>query len=242
MIAIVANLGTSTNPQNLVGRPLGASIGLLLVVILTCRFLVRPLGRKWILYKRTRQEKPSWKTWFTGSRIAFVVHTLLLFGFVTVAAWVGTSILFSAFLCGASITWWDARVAGNMGNSSEIRNEQLPETSPAEKEASLHPQHNPALPCIQDTTGLLVYERYYHAVVDRILKPLFFVSPIFSPTRTKVFLLTLHFFRHPLAFPFPSRNCLARACLYSTHVLFKDLDRNPNLAVHYHSKIASSSP
>lgn len=207
MIAIVANLGGEgeVDAGSVAGRPIAASVGLLLVVVLGTTFVVGPVGRWWVARRRARpaagRSAAGWRAWWccatTGGYPALVVHTILLFGIVAVAAWAGTSVLFAAFLCGFVVTWWDTQVVG----SSEARPSTQPVAGLSEQAAYGVPcknegegegegkgegggteeagptTHSGAKDSPKHITGMAVYQTYYHAAVERILKPLFFVSP-----------------------------------------------------------------
>ncbi|KAI5795407.1 sodium/hydrogen exchanger family protein [Peziza echinospora] len=189
MIQIVANLGAGSHiTAGLIVRPVAVSVGLLVVVVGVCRFAVRPgYG---LLQKQVAGslERKGWwgevvRMVLAGPYTPFVMHTLLLFGMVSGAAWAGTSALFAAFLAGAVVSWWDQDVvlgAKQEAGSEEVVNESV--MSREENQAS-----PPQSPTRKPTTGIEVYEIFYSAPIERILAPLFFASIGFSIPITQMF-------------------------------------------------------
>ncbi|RPB05637.1 Sodium/hydrogen exchanger [Choiromyces venosus 120613-1] len=104
MIQVVGNLGGSGGGVDggVIARPVGASLGLLLVVV----------AGGWGIEKVCRGRFTSER--YTGVKSALLAHTALLIGLIVAASYSGTSVLFAAFLAGAGSTWWD----GKRGNSS----------------------------------------------------------------------------------------------------------------------------
>ncbi|KAK2784493.1 hypothetical protein FQN53_008483 [Emmonsiellopsis sp. PD_33] len=130
-----------------------------------------------------------------GGHMAFIVQTLLLIGFVAAAVHAGTSGLFAAYLAGTFVSWWDCEFGlgageegvGNAGgvmrndmervsgpespdgirNGSSIDRDGAETTTPTSVRSRSH---------YANWTGLEVYERYYSAIVERVLKPFFFAS------------------------------------------------------------------
>ncbi|KAI5816269.1 Sodium/hydrogen exchanger family-domain-containing protein [Pyronema omphalodes] len=91
MIQVVSTLGGSSGGA--IARPIGASIGLLIL------FLVGGWTAGKVFKGRTFGK--------LADTPAVVGHTLLLLASVTVAAYAGASVLFAAFLAGATVRWWD---------------------------------------------------------------------------------------------------------------------------------------
>ncbi|RPB11252.1 hypothetical protein P167DRAFT_554126 [Morchella conica CCBAS932] len=174
ILLVVAALGTSTSSDSggssisgaTIGRPVGASLGLLLFVILACRWLVAPLHRH-----RHRSLRPgptptptpanppaeAARPALSAANRAFTIHTALLLTLVTTASYAGTSVLLAAFLAGAAITWSD--------NLS-------PTTTTTTTTA---------------WTGARIYEHYYAPITTRLLTPFFFASIGFSIPITQLF-------------------------------------------------------
>ncbi|KAI5848720.1 Sodium/hydrogen exchanger family-domain-containing protein [Morchella snyderi] len=110
MIQVVAALGTSTSSISgaTIGRPIGASLGLLLFVLLACRWIVAPLHRS--LHpapEHTPAAAPQSRIPLSAGNRAYIIHTGTLLALVTTASYAGTSVLLAAFLAGAAITWSD---------------------------------------------------------------------------------------------------------------------------------------
>lgn len=173
MIQVVAALGPSSDSESnsstssisgaTIGRPVGASLGLLLFVLLACRWLVAPLHRHRSLRPNptpapTEAEAeaapPQSRPLLSAANRAFTLHTALLLTLVTTASYAGTSVLLAAFLAGAAITWSD--------------NLSPPTTTGG-------------------WTGARVYEHYYAPITARLLTPFFFASIGFSIPITQLF-------------------------------------------------------
>ena len=109
-VQVVSKLGSeisSIHPITLV-RPIVVSTGLVLFVVLTCRYFVKPVfslipDRDSSAVMRIIRRQPH--------EAVLVAHTVLLFGLVAAASYAGTSNLFAASLAGASISWYDTEVA-----------------------------------------------------------------------------------------------------------------------------------
>jgi hypothetical protein len=213
MVQVISNLGTSAISFNSITivRPIVVSIGLVIVLLLACRFLLGTLT-VWLNRKRGKAPAGILQRLFMRNETAFLIHTATLLGFVTGATYAGTSNLFAAYLAGASISWWDSKVPHKSlernGSTVTPLPEKAPADSPAEqmpivrvpKEASTEnvqtSQTDPVegqtvgiskqsdeapanrrLPSDSGAlTGRHIYHNYYGAVVNRILKPFFFVS------------------------------------------------------------------
>lgn len=127
------------------------------------------------------------------SQRAFLVHVLLLIAFVAAANYAGTSNLFTAYLAGAVISWWDSEDAANRQTHDDELNIPVAATasvtdrresrsiSPApaqsptginEKKKVTDEQHEHN----EIPTGSKVYIEFFGSAVHRILKPFFFVS------------------------------------------------------------------
>lgn len=110
LVQVISKLGpgsSSSHPVT-VARPIGVSIGLAVFMLLTCRYLVKPIfslicGLISSAVMRVIRKQPSEAT--------LIAHTALLFGLVAAASYAGTSNLFAAYLAGASISWYGSEVA-----------------------------------------------------------------------------------------------------------------------------------
>ena len=107
MVQIISNLGVerSTLSASIIARPIGVSLAFAIVVLIICRFIVKPLGSKF----RSVDVQPIFFL-TSKAQIAFLVHAAILIGFVVGSSYAGTSNLFAAYLVGACISWYDSEV------------------------------------------------------------------------------------------------------------------------------------
>jgi Kef-type K+ transport system membrane component KefB len=192
MVQIITNLGGSSDSFSAVTviRPVFVSIGFGVGVLLACIFCIRPILR---LILAHRSKFPQ----FTGTvQFYFLVYTYLLVGLVAGATYAGTSSLFAAYLAGVVTSWIDdfskensvAEDTSHMATGSSTEDvSQEQDSTPEEPKTTQHGQVNRPLASVPPSnqnneapSGKLVYEKYYHAPVIRILIPLFFVSFLFS--------------------------------------------------------------
>jgi hypothetical protein len=189
MVQVITNLGSagsSFQPVTVL-RPVLVSVGLAVGLVGICRFVLKPLLRIGVASKR------SLAIFVKTYPFAVVVHTCVLVGLVTGATYAGASSLFAAYLAGAAISWFDdaSAMSGSgqqdcPGNScgSEITELQDCSGNPDPSNVPDSPNSSSSSPTTENqvterserASGELVYERYYKGPVDRILKPLFFVS------------------------------------------------------------------
>ncbi|KAI5840584.1 Cation/H+ exchanger, partial [Tricharina praecox] len=107
MIQVVASLGGSGGNVSgeAVARPVGASVGLLIAVVIGGWGLKRTLGTVEV------------KGWGETLKAKVVMQTAMLLAVVTAASYAGASVLFAAFLAGAAVGWWDdVRTRGKTGD------------------------------------------------------------------------------------------------------------------------------
>lgn len=170
MIQVVAELGSGAVSGGTVGRPVGASVGLLVFVVVGCRWGVGPVYRRFLAGGELGL--------LGGGERAFLVHSGVLVALVAGASYAGTSVLFAAFLAGAAVSWWDKMVSQTIA-------------TPTSSEAAPEPEPKPELstpgPTPEVWTGARVYEHYYAPPVTRILVPFFFASIGFSIPITQLF-------------------------------------------------------
>ena len=110
MVQIISNLGVkgSTFSASTIARPIGISVAFAIVMLIICRFVVKPLGSK----LRSVNVQPI--LFLTSkSQIAFLVHAAILSGFVVGSSYAGTSNLFAAYLVGACISWYDSEIVNS---------------------------------------------------------------------------------------------------------------------------------
>lgn len=185
MIQVVAELGSGVVSGATVGRPVGASVGLLVCVVVGSRWVVGPLWRRF----GGAGQKGHGKIGDAISRMeigvgqkAFLVHTGVLLALVSGASYAGTSVLFAAFLAGAAVSWWDKVVTTSFESPSTSTLVSGTQVDPCTPESS--PETEPGE---KPWTGIRVYEHYYALPVTRILVPFFFASIGFSIPITQLF-------------------------------------------------------
>ncbi|KAF2670381.1 hypothetical protein BT63DRAFT_236793 [Microthyrium microscopicum] len=105
MVQIISNLGSSSGPLDpaVVVRPIAVSVGFVILVPLVCHYAIRPIRRS--VGDKSLVDKI--RKLFATSRARFVLHSVFLFGMTAAAGHSGTSVLFTAYLSGAVINWWD---------------------------------------------------------------------------------------------------------------------------------------
>ncbi|OGM40408.1 putative Na+/H+ antiporter [Aspergillus bombycis] len=194
LVQIITNLGGSSESFRAVTvvRPVFVSIGFGVGVVLLCRLGIRPALRVLLAHKH---RFPA----FTGSiQFYFLVCTCLLVGMVAGATYAGTSSLFAAYLAGVMTSWMDdflkensgAVDADNAATEPVTENTFQEDSTPQEKDSNQNDQtsrqQTPSAKH-ETPTGSLVYEKYYHEPVARILVPLFFASIGFAIPITEMF-------------------------------------------------------
>lgn len=184
MVQVISNLGSSTSTFNAVTiiRPLFVAIGLAAIVIIGCRFIVKPIT---ITLKKLYEQHPNKRLsrLFQYPAAALMAHTLVLSGLVAGSTYAGTSNLFAAYLAGASVSWWDNEfmkgpdashgVSDQDGSGNGGQGRPTSDATSTNTQDTSFPQQ---LGEKTRYTGTMVYERYYASAFHRILKPFFFVS------------------------------------------------------------------
>lgn len=208
LVQVLSNLAASGGVIDIKTcfRPFVVSIAFVIVVLLGCRYAVAPLTRQLNgrdspapFFAKALQNLPQDGT-------IFVIHTSILFTMVAGATYAGTSPLFAAYVAGASINWWDETFGCDMRNGrveSVVRQRTLAEelnvrealTSASEEANTVAATSGPPNGDTQrrdnyeeifaaskhegHPAGTVIYAKYYSALVERVLKPLFFVSYLF---------------------------------------------------------------
>ncbi|KAB8201480.1 Sodium/hydrogen exchanger family-domain-containing protein [Aspergillus parasiticus] len=197
LVQIITNLGGSSDSFSAVTviRPVFVSIGFGVVVWLLCLLGLRPALRVLLTHKH---RFPA----FTGTvQFYFLVNTCLLVGMVAGATYAGTSSLFAAYLAGVMTSWMDDFFKKNSGDGDSgngnvstepgMENTSQEEDSTGqEKDTNQNDQttRQQTTSAKRETpTGSMVYEKYYHEPVTRILVPLFFASIGFAIPITEMF-------------------------------------------------------
>lgn len=185
LVQVISNLGqTSTSNISTVTivRPLFVSLAFAVFAPLVCVFVVKP-ATLWLNAQRANQPAGYLNRALMAHGAAFALHTLILLGCIAAATYAGTSNLFAAYIAGASISWWDSEVPHSAkdgtpqaATTTATNANEVGTATPEADEGntvtlSLSSQNKPA----PGFSGLEVYEKYYLAPVNRVLKPFFFV-------------------------------------------------------------------
>jgi hypothetical protein len=206
MVQIISNLGGSAASFSAITvvRPVFVSIGFAVGLLLLCAFCLQPVLKKLL------DCKDRFPAFVETAHFAFLAQTCVLVGIVAGATYSGTSSLFAAYLAGVIVSWFDGLVAeaktpipvfqsedsqeptrNHQGSTQNSKNRDAEETPSRAQSQEIEIPHN-------DTpTGELIYSAYYKEPVNRILLPLFFVSP---SIRSKSDVLTsagIHRIRNP---------------------------------------------
>ncbi len=194
MVQIISNLGTTSSFRALtVVRPILVSMAFALLVPAVCVFIFKPFIRSTSL--RRQRSTPKWVQYVAHrSQRAFIVQVLLLIAFVAAANYAGTSNLFTAYLAGVMISWWDSEDAAARQTRKDDLNKPVPATASVTNRRDSHgvsptPARIPIgiyertekvmdaqLENNETPTGSKVYIEFFESAVHRILKPFFFVS------------------------------------------------------------------
>ncbi|OJD38980.1 sodium hydrogen exchanger family protein [Diplodia corticola] len=195
MVEVISNLGGSDSSfsATAVIRPVFVSLAFAVLIPLACRLIVKPAT---LFLNKHREASPSGLTQklLSMHQMSFSIQTAVLVSFVAGGSFAGTSNLFTAYLAGASISWWDTEVphlpvarsqstdashAGRQSSAGVVSNSSDSQvTDPGESIRSYSSAH---------MSGIAIYERYYQQAVEKILKPLFFASIGFSIPISQMF-------------------------------------------------------
>ena len=186
MVQVISNLGPQSGQTFgavQVIRPVLVSLAFAVVVPFVCWAVVKPMTFK---YASTNAGIVISAGTERAIQTAFVLQTLILLAFVTAGTYAGTSNLFTAYLAGASISWWDSleidmhkrtttteQVASTLSGT-----ETAPPTYIGSDDRSLR---------VKSASGLAIYDKYYQQATTRILKPFFFASIGFSVPISRMF-------------------------------------------------------
>jgi len=194
MVQVISNLGTASSSFSAVTviRPVFVSLAFAVVVPVICK-LTAVIAKRLLSRPDTDKLDSTFRRLTLDRRTAFCIQTLVLIAFVVASTYAGTSNLFAAYLAGASVSWWSSLDLGLSRNTttrsfqakSERRTDaaeqvHTPPTTSQSRNGSIDAAGH-AL------SGEAIYKEYYSAVVDRILKPLFFASIGFSIPITQLF-------------------------------------------------------
>lgn len=184
MIQVVAGLGSGEISAETVGRPIGASVGLLVFVVLGCRWIVGPVYRRFSGATGEVNNANLGKVFshvdISGGQKSFLVHSGVLLALVTGASYAGTSVLFAAFLAGAAVSWWDKL-------DPSLHHVDTPASGTVSPAPIQEPSNAASAQDEDPWTGARVYEHYFAPSAQRILVPFFFASIGFSIPITQLF-------------------------------------------------------
>ena len=207
MVQVISNIGSSSSsfdPVTVI-RPIFTSIGLVVILAISCRLLLQ-LATIFLIPQLEACRNGKIDRLLRRRETALVFHTTFLLCLVTGATYAGTSNLFAAYLAGAVISWWDTEALheDSRTNSTTINvSLRRISTSVSQGEVAGHdsravdPSEPHEIPNTEsivesvrqevDTSGLSIYRTYYQQGVERILKPFFFASIGFSIPISKMF-------------------------------------------------------
>jgi len=107
MVHVIPNVGSSASSFSSVTviRPVAVSIGFVVVLLLACRLVIKPLT---LCLNKKGQKHPTGILQRLSSRseTAIIIQTSFLLGMVSGASFAGSSDLFAACLAGATISWF----------------------------------------------------------------------------------------------------------------------------------------
>ncbi|OAA75941.1 Cation/H+ exchanger [Akanthomyces lecanii RCEF 1005] len=178
MVQIISNLGqhSSSFDAIVVVRPLLVSLGFAVVAPVICILGALP-ATKWLNARREKCPRGYLNRWLLSRHAPFILHTLVLLGYVTAASYAGTSNLFTAYIAGSSISWWDTQVP-----HAQFPDEQASNNTASAAADPISTDGSPV-----DASGLATYESIYSVAVNRVLRPFFFASIGFSIPITEMF-------------------------------------------------------
>ena len=222
MVQVISNLGSNQSSFKAVTvlRPVLVSFGFALGALLICKYI----NLLFHLAKMKISVSPSnsVRNVLSKSSSYFVGSTSILIALVTATSYAGTSVLFAAYIAGASISWLEGNVLRQYsssslissiphvdgaeapstrsnchpnaapddtprdlsqdGDGSQVRRQQQEPTPPRddqglENEVDAGTTKNSKVKAKeQPSRSMRMYNDYYATPVERVLKPLFFVS------------------------------------------------------------------
>jgi Kef-type K+ transport system membrane component KefB len=197
MIRIISILGdTGSMDAITILRPIIVSFSLVAFLLLLCRFALLPLNKFW-LNRASRENGRVLKSIAQSKYPPFIFQSALLTALVSVGSYAGTSSLFSAYLAGSLVSWWDGETFHHhelaSGGAVELqtalpeqeavtgvlRSEQNGSKTSSRRmrnEGNFNPNLQGNNKQVPSGTGKAVYAAFYLQPVDRLLKPFFFVS------------------------------------------------------------------
>ena len=157
MVKIITSLGAGGTSGWPIARPIAASFGMLLATLVIVPFWLKKFWMKVIASFSLTPQLDNGKLFEAMTRIilyiphiSFLISTIVLVIFVSIASFTDASVLFAAFIAGGVVSYlWP------------------PPTSdrPSDRPIYDSPSH--------------MYKEYYKPLMDTILVPFFFVSLLF---------------------------------------------------------------
>lgn len=230
IVQIISDLGSNVSSFSAITviRPFLVSLGFALGL-----FLAYALFLKLVL-KNMLAMNDKMPRLISTLQFTFLTQTCVLVGIVAGATYAGTSSLFATYLVGVIISWFDG-LAANLRAATSKRPPNITQTSSGVSNEQSSNSYNICQNCLQSLdsstapatqeTSLQtkplaskkVYEKYYKAPVDRILIPLFFVSPVSPPHYCTPTCLGLDRICNPYYRDIPKKRCIARYHLRNPH-------------------------
>lgn len=183
ILAIIGSGQTGGNELGVgIGRTIGVTIGLAVVAIPICRWILKPLYKQ-LMARRQRWQGKSWG----GQGLILMIMTVLFIGMIAAAGYGGTSPLYGVYLAGL-ITSYLSRDEKELPTTtstpeSQVDNDDLARTSshpnsaiamnpiptPPNKPSEVEAGH-------EEPTFLATFETYLYPTMTYLLVPLFFGS------------------------------------------------------------------
>ncbi|KEF53526.1 uncharacterized protein A1O9_10501 [Exophiala aquamarina CBS 119918] len=140
MVQVISNLGSGPNSFKAISvvRPVFVSFGFAVVLILICKYACKPIMNHISMPQMARSLLAKPVAYFLGC-------TVFLLALITSASYAGTSVLFAAYLAGASISWLDAnqtRSKNHPGENLNVRQQPPDNPTAAFKKGKLVPDVN----------------------------------------------------------------------------------------------------
>lgn len=139
MVEVIANLGGEEAFRvATVLRPVGVSVAFVVVVPLACWVVNRVGVVSWGLHME--QEKRRMWAWAVLDKIevVIVIHCLFLLAMVAAGSYAGTSNLFTAYLAGIIINWWDSTRVNLRAETSNSKQAETISSNVSKLDSSKH--------------------------------------------------------------------------------------------------------
>lgn len=136
MVEVIASLGgEEAFGVATVLRPIGVSLAFVVVVPSAC-WVVNRLGVVgWGLHTEQKKKRRMW-TLLEKIEGVIVVHCLFLLAMVAAGSYAGTSNLFTAYLAGGIVNWWDSTRATLHAETSDVTQAKMTSSQVCELDSS----------------------------------------------------------------------------------------------------------